>query len=149
MASDVRPSLTLTRRFKQTPGRLFSAWTQPDQIARWFGPPGTQVTEAEFDPRVGGRFRVVATTSDGQEHCVSGEVREVVAGEKLVYTWAWRDTPERESLVTVEFRRDGDGTLLVLTHERFFDEPARDRHRHGWSGSLDKLESWLALAAAP
>jgi uncharacterized protein YndB with AHSA1/START domain len=96
---------------------------------------------------VGGGFKIVAMSPDGEEHCVSGVVREIVPDEKLVYTWAWRSTPERESLVSVEFRRDGDGTLLTLTHEQFFDEAARDRHRRGWTGSLDRLESWLAPAA--
>jgi uncharacterized protein YndB with AHSA1/START domain len=48
--------------------------------------------------------------------------------------------PERESLVTVEFKPDGDGTMLTLTHIQFFDEAARDRHQHGWNGALDKLE---------
>jgi uncharacterized protein YndB with AHSA1/START domain len=52
--------------------------------------------------------------------------------------------PERESLVTVEFKPDGDGTLLTLTHSQFLDEPARDRHQHGWSAALDKLETFLA-----
>ncbi|HET6469968.1 MAG TPA: SRPBCC domain-containing protein, partial [Geminicoccaceae bacterium] len=69
---------------------------------------------------------------------------EVVPDAKLVFTWAWRSMPERESLVTVLLRPDGDGTLLTLTHERFFDEDARDRHRSGWSGALDKLERHLA-----
>jgi len=33
---------------------------------------------------------------------------------------------------------------LTLTHERFADVAARDRHQHGWSGALDKLEAFLA-----
>ena len=84
---------------------------------------------AETDVRVGGRYRIIMRTSDGEEHDVSGVYREVVPNEKLVFTWAWRSTPERESLVTVALKSDGDGTLLTLTHEQFFDEPARDRHR--------------------
>jgi hypothetical protein len=31
------------------------------------------------------------------------------------------------------------GTDLTLTHAKFFDEPARDRHQHGWTGSLERL----------
>jgi uncharacterized protein YndB with AHSA1/START domain len=62
----------------------------------------------------------------------------------LVFTWAWRSTPERESLVTVLIEPDRDGSLLTLIHEQFFDEAARDRHRHGWTGSLDKLERYLS-----
>jgi hypothetical protein len=46
--------------------------------------------------------------------------------------------------VTVEFRPDGSGTLLTLTHTQFADEPARDRHHSGWTGALDKFERELA-----
>jgi uncharacterized protein YndB with AHSA1/START domain len=109
-----------------------------------FGPAQAEMLHAEADARVGGRYRIVMRTSDGEEHGVSGIYREVVPNEKLVFTWAWRTTPERESLVTVMLKSDGGGTLLTLTHEQFFDEPARDRHHSGWSGALDKLEKYLA-----
>jgi uncharacterized protein YndB with AHSA1/START domain len=52
--------------------------------------------------------------------------------------------PERESVVTILIKSDGDGSQLTLIHEQFFDEAARDRHQHGWSGCLDKLERFLA-----
>ncbi len=139
----VKPSLTIKRRLNATPERVFSAWTEPEKIMRWFGPSGVQCTHAEFEPRVGGRYRIAATSPDGEKYQVEGVIREFVANKKLVYTWAWHSTPERESLVTMEFKPDGDGTLLTLTHEQFFDEEARDRHQHGWSGSLDKLEKFL------
>lgn len=71
---------------------------------------------------------------------MSGVYREVVENEKLVFTWAWRSTPERQSLVTVLIKSDGDGALLTLVHEQFADAEARDRHAHGWGGSLDRLE---------
>jgi uncharacterized protein YndB with AHSA1/START domain len=141
MPTPVKPSLTLKRRFKASPERVFAAWTQPDQISRWFGPAGVHVTSAEFDARVGGSFRISALSPEGEKHQVGGVIREVVPNRKLVYTWAWHTTPERESLVTVEFKPDGEGTILTLTHEQFFDEPARDRHQFGWNGALDKLEA--------
>ena len=68
----------------------------------------------------------------------------LVPNEKLVFTWAWRTMPERGSLVTILFAPDGNGTLMTLIHEQFFDEPARDRHREGWTGCFDKLERFLA-----
>jgi uncharacterized protein YndB with AHSA1/START domain len=83
-------------------------------------------------------------TADGEEHDVRGTYREVVPDRKLVFTWVWRTMPERESLVTVALQSEGKGTLLVLTHEQFFDEPARDRHEYGWNAALDKLERYLA-----
>jgi len=70
--------------------------------------------------------------------------REIVPNKKLVYTWAWESTPERESLVTVEFKPSGNGTELVLTHEQFADSEARDKHQHGWNGCMDRLGRYLS-----
>ncbi len=143
-ATAVKPSLTIRRRFKATPERVYRAWTEPAQIARWFGPGGVTVLEAVFEPRVGGQFMIHARGEKGEDHRVSGMVREAIPNSKVVYTWAWQSTPERESLVTVEFKPDGGGTLFTLTHEQFFDEGARDRHNGGWNAALDKLEAYLA-----
>ena len=139
-----KPSLTLKRRFNAAPSKVYAAWTDPTRIAQWFGPDAGKVERAETDVRVGGRYTVVFFTGDGEEHHVSGVYREVVPNEKLVFTWAWRSTPERESLVTVLTKPDGDGCLFTLMHEQFFDETARDRHEYGWTGSLRKLEKYLA-----
>jgi uncharacterized protein YndB with AHSA1/START domain len=111
---------------------------------KWFGPDRGPVEHAAFDVRAGGKYTVTFRTEDGEQHQVGGVYREVIPNEKLVFTWAWRSTPERESLVTVLIQPDGTGSLLTLQHEKFFDEPARDRHREGWSGCLDKLVIYLA-----
>ena len=139
-----KPSLTIKRKLNAPPAKVYAAWTDPQKITCWWGPEGAQTLRAETDARVGGRFRVVFRTSGGEEHDVSGVYREVLPDAKLVFTWAWRTMPERESLVTLTFKRDGDGTLLTLLHEQFFDETARDNHRTGWTGALDKLEAYLA-----
>jgi len=107
-----------------------------------FGP-----TEATVDLRVGGRYRFVMHAPDGETHRVGGEFRTIVPDRKLVYTWAWESTPERQSLVTVEFRAAPEGTELLLTHERFVDAPARDRHADGWKGCLARFERHLAQSA--
>ena len=104
------------------------------------GPGEAKALAAESDPRTGGRYRWVMQTPGGEIHDVSGVYREVIPNEKLVFTWAWKSTPERESLVTIEIKPDGDGSLLTLTHEQFFDADARDRHQQGWNGALDKME---------
>jgi len=139
-----KPSLTLKRRFNAPPAKVFAAWTDPEKMKHWMGPEGVQGISCEIDPRVGGRYRLVMRASNGDEHDVSGVYREVTPNEKLVFTWAWKSTPERESLVTLTFKPDGAGTLLTLIHEQFFDETARDHHQHGWVGSLDKLEKFVA-----
>jgi uncharacterized protein YndB with AHSA1/START domain len=139
-----KPSLTLKRRLKAPPAKVYAAWTDATQLARWFGPANVSVVRAEADARVGGSYRIVMRTADGEEHNVGGVYREVMPDEKLIFTWAWRSTPERESLVTVALKPDGEGTLLTLTHEKFFDDEARQRHEHGWIGSLDKLEAYCS-----
>jgi len=108
------------------------------------GPGEVKAVSATCDVRVGGRYRWLMRAPSGEEHDVGGVYREVVPNEKLVFTWAWKSTPERESLVTIEIKADGDGSLLTLTHAQFFDEDARDRHQHGWNGALDKMEKFLA-----
>jgi uncharacterized protein YndB with AHSA1/START domain len=140
----LKPSLTLKRRLDATPEKVYAAWTDPEKILKWFGPDSGPVQDAATDVRVGGRYAVSFSTEDGEQHHVSGVYREVVPDQKLVFTWMWRTMPERESLVTVLIKPDGDGTLLTLIHEQFFDEPARDRHAEGWAGCLDKLARFLA-----
>jgi len=140
----VKPSLTIKRRLNAPPPKVFQAWTDPEKIKRWMGPGEVKTVRAENDVRVGGRYHIGMVTPAGESHDVSGIYREVIPNEKLVYTWAWKTTPERESLVTVTFKPDGAGTLLTLTHEQFFDEDARDRHNHGWNGAIEKLDKYLA-----
>ncbi|WP_346283231.1 SRPBCC domain-containing protein [Bradyrhizobium sp. BRP22] len=113
---------------------------------QWFGPanvkPGS--VRAELDVRAGGRYRISFSGNDGEYHEVGGVYREVVPNERLVFSWAWHSTPERESLVTVSLRQDGAGTLLSLHYEQFADETARDNHERGWTELFAKLENFVA-----
>jgi uncharacterized protein YndB with AHSA1/START domain len=139
-----KPNLTIKRRINAPPAKVYQAWTDPQKMMRWYAPADAETLAAETDTRVGGRFRVLMRTSDGGEHDVSGVYREVVPDQKLVFTWAWRSKPEWESLVTVTLRRDGDATMLTLTHEQLPDAGERDGHRTGWTGAIDKLERLVA-----
>ena len=139
-----KPSLTIKRRLNAPPAKVFAAWIDPEKVKLWMGPGEMKAAHVESDPRTGGRYRWVMRAPSGEEHDVSGVYREVIANEKLVFTWAWKTSPERESLVTVLLKPDGDGTLLTLTHEQFFDDDARDRHQGGWNGAMDKMEKLFA-----
>jgi uncharacterized protein YndB with AHSA1/START domain len=141
-----KPSLRLARHFPVSPEKVWQAWTEPQALKRWFGPDEGEVSFAKTDVRVGGRFHVVFSTLDGEEHDVSGVYREVQPHRRLVFTWAWKSTPERESLVTLTFRAAGSGTDFEMLHEQFFDVAARDRHVYGWTGSLAKLARLLHAA---
>ena len=141
-----QPSLTLARRLKAPASKVFEAWTNPTQIVQWFGPGHTigDSVKAYMDVRVGGHFRINFKTDDGESHEVGGRYLEVTPYQRLIFSWAWHSTPERISQVTVVLREEGDVTLLTLTHDKFFDEAARDGHKRGWTGTLDKLEKFFA-----
>ncbi|HWV51403.1 SRPBCC domain-containing protein [Pseudorhodoplanes sp.] len=139
-----KPSLTLKRRLNAPAEKVYAAWTDPQKIVKWFGPDSGPVTKAEIDLRVGGRFDIGFHTEDGEYHQVGGIYRVVEPNKKLVFTWAWHTMKERESQVTITIKPDGDGSILTLLHEKFFDETARDGHSRGWNGSLDKLEQLFA-----
>ena len=141
-----RPSLTLKRRIKATPEKVYAAWTDPQKLIQWFRTSRIVPSSlrAETDLRAGGRYRFSFKHDDGEYFEVGGVYREVVPNERLTFTWAWHSTPERESLVTVQLRPDAVGTLLTFHHEQFADEAARDNHKRGWSTFFDVLEKFVA-----
>ncbi len=143
---DARPSLTLTRRLRAAPEKVYAAWADPQKLVQWFAltqaRPGS--LKAELDVRAGGCYRISWTDANGEYFEVGGVYREVVPNERLQFTWAWHSTPERESLVTVQLKPDAAGTLLIFDHEQFTDVTARDNHKRGWSTFFDVLETFVA-----
>jgi uncharacterized protein YndB with AHSA1/START domain len=145
IAKDKETSLQVRRVYQAPVASVYEAWTDPEQVKRWMAPSDAYgPTEAEMDVRVGGRYRIVMQAPDGELHRVGGVFREVVPNRKLVYTWAWESTPERESLVTIELIPAAQGTELLLTHQRFADAQARDKHQEGWSGCLERFGRFLS-----
>lgn len=135
-----RPSLSIVRKLDAAPAKVWRALTEPEMLKQWMAPSDAfKIPVAETDLRKGGRYHIVMLSPDGEEHDVSGVYREIVPNRKLVYTWAWKSTPERDSLVTLELRAADGGTQLTLRHEQLADEEARDKHNHGWIGCLDRL----------
>jgi len=140
-----RPSLSIVRKFDSNTAKVWRAITEPEMLKKWMAPSyAFTVPVAETELRVGGRYHIVMNSPDGQVHDVSGVYREIVPNRKLVYTWAWKTTPERESLVTIELKATGNGTELTLRHEQFADEEARNHHEQGWNGCLARLEKAVA-----
>jgi uncharacterized protein YndB with AHSA1/START domain len=139
-------ALSITRIFDAPRERVFKAWTDPAEVCRWMGPGNWSCTLKSSDLRAGGGYTIEMKHADGDEMAVTGIFREVVAPEKLVYSWAWRGEdgkPGPESLVTVTFRAVGRKTELTVRHEGFDGKESRDAHMGGWNGALDKLVEFL------
>lgn len=77
--------LRMSRVFNAPRSLVWKVWTDPDHLARWWGPFGPDYTSAQIDFRVGGEFRVLMKTPDGQVFPAAGEFLEIVEPERIVY----------------------------------------------------------------
>jgi uncharacterized protein YndB with AHSA1/START domain len=136
------PSVTIVRRIKASPAKVYAALTEPKQMVRWWGPDAGPTLSAAADVRPGGRFSVVFRLLNGDEHNPTGVYREVIPERKLVFTWEAPGMPERTSLVTFLLAPFDGGTELTLIHEHLPEE-VRKSHEDGWKGFLDKLQLFL------
>ena len=134
---------------------IWTAWTTPAQLKKWFTPAPWKTVDCQIDLRSGGIFRTVMRSPEGQELLNAGCYLEIVENEKLVWTNALAPgyrpckAPEAMSCVTFFFtvlialEPQGNGTkytALVLHSE----EEARKKHeemgfREGWGKALDQL----------
>ena len=141
--SSKRLSLTVRRTYRATPERIFRAFTDPAELTRWFCPEQLTVPEADFEPTVGGKVRVVMEAPDGARHIANGVVREVRRPEKLVFTWQWESGMEGftgETTITIDIRPVNDGTEVVLTHAGLPTKSQRENHAQGWQSALENLQ---------
>src|SRR5262245_30242427 len=98
--------LILSRIFDAPRSLVFKVWTQPEHLARWWGPRGYTLISYEADVRPGGTFRFGIRSPEGDEHWAHGTYREVVAPERLVFTTAWEQPdgkPKHETEVALTF----------------------------------------------
>ena len=139
--------LVITRILDAPRDVVFRAWTEPDRVARWWGPQGFVTTYCDMDIRPGGAFRVCMRSPEGAEHWKQGIYREIVAPERLVFTFAWEDAegkPGHQTRVTVAFADRGGGTELTLHQAVVETVAARDDHRRGWTSTLQRFAEYLA-----
>ncbi|HOP19865.1 MAG TPA: SRPBCC domain-containing protein, partial [Amphiplicatus sp.] len=77
MPGPAKPSLTIKRHFLAPPSLVFAAWTEPRHMMAWWATKDAVTLFAESDLRIGGRYRGVFRTPEGESHDVSGVYREV------------------------------------------------------------------------
>jgi uncharacterized protein YndB with AHSA1/START domain len=146
--------LVITRIIDALRHIVFEAWTEPDRVARWWGPQGFTTVYHDMTIRPGGAFRFCMRSPEGTEYWKQGVYREVVEPERLVFTFAWEDAdgkPSHQTLVISPTRRqDGhpaSGGLEVSKGATSIK---------AWTGALERfaggrewaLHGWIIVGAA-
>ena len=107
------------RDYRAPRALVLSAWTDPEQMAEWWGPHGFTNPVCELDPRPGGRLRIEMHGPDGAVYPMVG-VYEAVKSDRVVFTCLPLDEQgaplfEIESAVTFAERASGGTTQTVRT----------------------------------
>jgi uncharacterized protein YndB with AHSA1/START domain len=141
-------SLEMKRVLPAAPSVVFAAFTDPNELAKWWGPEGFTTPSLEFDPRVGGTYRIEMQPPEGGSFYLTGEFRDVDPPARLAYTFAWEDPDpdDVENLVRLSFRDLGGSTEVAFAQGPFKTEARRGLHRDGWTDSFDKLEHLMSAA---
>jgi uncharacterized protein YndB with AHSA1/START domain len=138
----------ITRIFDAPRQRVYQAFTDPEEFARWYGPEGFPVesNSVELDAQVGGRqqFTMVGEGDPSMRTGFDGRFVEVVENELLSSRGAWDGIPGQEtpwpSNLRVEFHDDGGKTRLVL-QEGPHPPGTADFGRQAWEMMFPKLEA--------
>lgn len=151
----IQNELVIRRVFNLPVATVWSAFTEPEQFKKWWGPDGFSCPHSEMDARVGGKYLNCMRGEDGKEYWSTGTVRELVPQKKLVFTDSFSDKDgnvipaskygmpgswPRELLVTIELEEADGATKFMLHHEGIPDE-MYEECKKGWNESLDKLEA--------
>lgn len=142
--------ILITRGFAAPKHLVYEAFTTPEYIKRWWHAKRGETTLVEVDLRVGGKWRYVMLTADGEEVGFHGEYREIVPNERIVSTEVYEgipqveDEPEEGTLNTSTFTEtDGRTTLTILveagsqeTRDAIIDSGMED----GLQDALELLE---------
>ncbi len=126
---------------------VWDAWTDPKHLSGWFCPEGMTVVSAKTDVRVGGAWRSVMQSPEGEQYIHRGEYREVDRPRRLAFTHAWEKNdiePPADTLATVTLSEFRGQTTMVFEQVGFATVESGESHRGGWSGAFNNLAAWLA-----
>jgi uncharacterized protein YndB with AHSA1/START domain len=133
-------AVTVTRTIKARPERVFAAFENPAEMARWMGQQGSTTEVQTLDVREGGAVQVQMSWDNGMSMRLSGTFKRVEKPSLLEFTWTMEGDDANEGVVTVEFVPHGTGTELTLTHEGLTG-PAKAYAQAGWNGWFDGLQT--------
>lgn len=152
MTTTMTPQLALTRIFDATRALVYQAFTDPDQLAAWWGPVGNSLPrdEIEFDVRPGGyqRWTEVFAADPRIRVQIHFDLMQVVDGELLSGTMhisgQLPDGLETfETSVRLEFYDEADGRTRLEVHQ-WLPEHLASPSEQGWLEAFTKLDATLA-----
>ncbi|MEX2465217.1 MAG: SRPBCC family protein [Gaiellaceae bacterium] len=141
--------ILITREFAAPKHLVYKAWTTPELVRRWWHAKRGEMTVAEIDLRVGGKWRYVMVTEDGFEVAFHGEYREIVPDERIVSTEVYEGAPQAEgveegTLNTLTFAdADGRTTITILVQaprKEIRDAIIESGMEAGMQDAMDLLE---------
>jgi uncharacterized protein YndB with AHSA1/START domain len=136
------------REFDAPRERVFAAHVDPELIPQWWGPHGTKTVVEELDARPGGKWRFVIRNSDGSETGFRGVFREVVAPERIAWTFEWEGLPGHVSVDSLSFEDLGERTQVVSTTVFHTAEERDGMLESGMEGGMnetyERLDALLA-----
>lgn len=131
-------SVQISRLIPAPRPRVWAAWTEPSELARWWWPERFHTTYA-IDLREGGTFRFQsADLPDIGVLGITGRFLVVRPPEELRYTWRWLHE-EGESEVSVVFTARGETTEVRIMHDGLGSLEDRHNHATGWNDCLNRL----------
>ena len=136
-------TVRLHRVFAAPVERVFRAFLDADAQAKWLPPHGFTCKVHDFDPRVGGRYRMsFSNFSGGGSHAFGGTWRELVPNERIVYTDSFEDpNMPGEMTTTVTVKAVSVGTELHIVQEGIPDAIPVEACYLGWQDSLAQLRT--------
>ena len=151
MSETPQYDVEISRDFDVPPDRVYRAFTDPDQFAKWYGPVGFPVRRdtVELDPRVGGRqrFAMVSDADPSMRSGFDGRFLEVTPNVLLASRGSWDGIPGQAgawpSNLRVEFHDDQGRTRLVV-REGPHPPGTADLGRQAWEMMLPRLQSLLS-----
>jgi uncharacterized protein YndB with AHSA1/START domain len=152
--ADPERELVIARLINAPRERIFAAWTDPKQLARWWGPHGMTTPVCEMDLRPGGVFRTVMRDRDGTEYPQAGVFLKLVAPERIVLTDAfgagWQTSAQAFTTAIVTLEPE-DGRTRYTARALHWSAGDREKHEamgfhQGWGESLDRLEQLVTKA---
>lgn len=137
---------TIHRVFDAPRELVFQAWTRPEHLVHWYGPVGTHtpLDTISVHARPGGSWQACMINDDnGEQYPSGGEYREVIAPERLVFTWGPPDG-DAIGLATVTFEDLGGKTAMTFHLADIPDDPKLHGDvNSGWASAFDRLTQHL------